>query len=327
MKAKGTSKLLVSGVRTESSGGAVQFAFSHDGTLVYVAGPNLAISRFVWVDRSGEITSLGLPVRSYGEFKLSPDGKSLAVVFGGEKDDIWIYNFERESWSRFTVEGNNQNPVWSPDGTQMAYASLREGSGKLFRKNVDGTGVEQQLAKFSWPDAWTHDGRYLLLRKDQKNWLLTTAEDTLKLQPHARKSDQSWFSAPSPDSHWLAYTSSDLGPWEVFVEDFPSATKRWKISIDGGEEPRWSPDGKELYYRNRDQWFVVPISTETGFLPGKPRLLFEGPYINVYGYSWDVHPDGQRFLVLQAEEHTNPRQIRVVLNWFEELKQDLPTEK
>ena len=128
------------------------------------------------------------------------------------------------------------------------------------------------------------------------------------------------FVSISPNGRWLAYTSDALGPHEVFVDHFPSPKKRWKVSLDGGEESRWSPDGKELYYHNRDQWFVVPISTASGFVADKPRVLFEGPYITVSGFSWDIHPDGKRFLVLKEQEQKNPRQLRLVVNWFEEVK-------
>ena len=325
----GPSVLVVEGVRTESAYGAVQFALSQDGTLVYVAGPNRNLSRFVWVDREGTATPLNSPLRSYGEFKISPDGNRLAVQYGGEKDDIWSYEFARKAWSRLTTEGDNRRPLWSRDGAKVSFRSNRNGPTDLYSKNSDGSGTVERLTQMrgdASPRAycWTVDGRHLLLSVlvdgKYRLWLLDNDDDVQNIEPYRGKSVNMLFASLSPDNRWLAYTSDDLGPWEVFVEDFPSSRNRWKVSHDGGEEPRWAPDGKELYYRNRDQWFVVPIEVEGGFRAGKAKVIFEGPYINVPGYSWDIHPDGKHFLVLEAEPQKNPRQLRVVLNWAEELK-------
>ena len=314
--------------------GPRSFAFSDEGTLVYVDGPNRAVSELVQVDRRGVPKSLNLPKRSYGEFKISPDGKKIAVLLGDEKDDLWIHNSELDSWSRFTVEGNNSVPVWSPDGTQLIYTSMRNDISGVYRKNLDGSGGEEQLTQAPkghrvGPIGLTSDANYLFLTgvPGELQVFFLDHVKSAESRPYLTISKNVWFVSLSPDSRWLTYTSDHLGPWEVFVEDFPRATQRWKVSLDGGEESRWSVDGKELFYRNKDKWFVVPIDTTEGFKAGKPTVLFEGSYINVYGYSWDVYPDGQRFLVLRPGEQKNPRQIRIILNWFEELKQKVPVGK
>jgi hypothetical protein len=126
--------------------------------------------------------------------------------------------------------------------------------------------------------------------------------------------------AISPDGKWLAYVSDESGKSEMYVTGYPAARGRSLISIDGGEEPIWSRNGKELFYRNGQRWMVVTTSTQPTFDAGRPRLLFEGNYLNVSGLSYDVTADGQRFVLIRGVEAPPVREIHVVLNWFEELK-------
>jgi len=131
----------------------------------------------------------------------------------------------------------------------------------------------------------------------------------------------------SPDGRWMAYTSDESGRYEVYVKPYPELSGAWAISSDGGEEPVWARDGRSLFYRNQDTWLQVPISTEPEFAAGIPRVVLEGPFINVPGRSYDVAPDGSRFLVIRDvgnEEFS--RHVEVVLNWFDELERLIPTE-
>ena len=133
----------------------------------------------------------------------------------------------------------------------------------------------------------------------------------------------------SPDGRWLAYVSDESGRYEVYVQPYPGPGGKWQISTGGGKEPLWARDGRELFYRNGEQMMAVEITTEPTFSAGTPRLLFEGTYLSgtVFLAYYDVSPDGQRFLMVQASEQqaSDPTQINVVLNWFEELKQRVPT--
>jgi serine/threonine-protein kinase len=140
-------------------------------------------------------------------------------------------------------------------------------------------------------------------------------------------------SAPrfSPDGHWLAYISNESGRYEVYVQPYPGPGGKWQISTDGGTEPVWNPKGRELFYRSDSKMMAVDIATQPGFAVGKPRMLFEGGYVPTpYTFpNYDVSSDGQRFLMLKPVEAGDaaPTQIIVVLNWFEELKRRVPTEK
>jgi Tol biopolymer transport system component len=137
-------------------------------------------------------------------------------------------------------------------------------------------------------------------------------------------------SAPhfSPDGRWLTYTSDESGRYEIYVQPYPGPGGKWQISTEGGTEPVWNPNGRELFYRNGDKMMAVDIATQSGFTAGKPRMLFEGRYelASVQVSNYDVSPDGQRFLMIKSSESagTAPTQINVVLNWFEELKRRVP---
>lgn len=128
----------------------------------------------------------------------------------------------------------------------------------------------------------------------------------------------------SPDGRWIAFTSDESGHYAMCVRSASGGGERWQVSV-GGEEPVWSADGRELFYRDGSRWMAVAITTADGFQSGQPRLLFEGPYLNVSGRSFDVSPDGRRFLVLRpAGEQSPPTQVNLVTNWFEELRRRVP---
>jgi serine/threonine-protein kinase len=133
----------------------------------------------------------------------------------------------------------------------------------------------------------------------------------------------------SPDGRWLAYTSTESGRPEVYVQPFPGPGGKSQISTEGGTEPVWNPNGRELFYRQSDRMMAVDIVTQPALTAGRPRLLFEGPYLLSAGNlpAYDVSPDGQRFLmVVESEQEEPPTQINLVLNWFEELNRQVPTE-
>jgi protease II len=140
----------------------------------------------------------------------------------------------------------------------------------------------------------------------------------------------------SPDGHWIAYASNESGQFEVYVRPFPNVNDgRWQVSTEGGDSPLWSPDGRELFYRNGDSVMAVIIENEATFKAEKPATLFRTTNIGfnfmIEGRTWDIHPDGKRFIMIQSAESGEsstaiPRQINIVLNWFEELKQKVPVD-
>jgi dipeptidyl aminopeptidase/acylaminoacyl peptidase len=191
------------------------------------------------------------------------------------------------------------------------------------------SGEYTQTPSWQAPSSWSRDGQLLAFtdinpKTGSDLWVLGISDR--KAQPFLRTSSNE--SAPkfALDGRWLAYVSDESGREEIYVQPYPGPGGKKQISAEGGVEPVWNPTGRELFYRSGNKMMAVDTGSGTslGFTPGKPRLLFELPYLPTANY--DVSPDGQRFLMLKPTEQAQaaPTQINVVLNWFEELKQNVP---
>jgi serine/threonine-protein kinase len=314
----------------------VQYTFSGNGSLVYVPGGDTAKSIPVFVDRQDKEEPLPMPAQIYGTPKLSPDGAHLAIIVeAGAKEDVYIYDIATGRPMRLTVEGSNTSPVWTPDGRRVTFSGKRENQEKwsIFWKPVDGSGDAELLYSSEYhpyPSSWSPNGKWLAFFESHPT---TTKGDVWVLPLEGpREPDlivetkyDEWGPAFSPDGRLIAYTSDRDGKFQVCVRPYPDNDWERQISDDFGEEPIFSPNADELFYRNGNKWMVVSISTEPEFAAGPPQELFEGPYNNVSGVSYDVAPDG-RFLVLKPEyDDSEVRELHVVTNWFEELKRLVPS--
>jgi eukaryotic-like serine/threonine-protein kinase len=334
----GAAVLVVEGV-LQSNGGAAQYSISSTGSLVYVPGNvQSRQSRLVWVNRNGAEQPLAAPANAYLGPQISPDGRRVAVGITESESQIWLYDLSRENLTRITFEGNTNNrPVWTPDGKRIAFQSNREGPQNLFWQLADGSGGLERLntGEFSeTPHSWSPDGQLLAFIEITPTtgidiWVLRLSDR--KAQPFLRTQFNEGAARFSPDGRWLAYISDESGRFEIYVQPYPGPGGKWQISIEGGREPVWNPNGRELFYRCGNKMMAVDIATQPGFAVGRPRMLFEGQYQPAPGSfpNYDVAPDGQRFLMLKPIEQAQaaPTQINVVLNWFEELKQKVPTGK
>ena len=219
-----------------------------------------------------------------------------------------------------------------------SFISNKEGQRNLFWQLADGSGGLERLATSEFvqiPGSWSPDGQ--LLAFSEVN--VTTGYDIWVLRLSDRKAQpflQTQFNEAAPqfssDGHWLAYASDESGRKEIYVQPYPGPGGKWQISTEGGVEPLWNRNGRELFYRSGKKMMAVEIATKPSFSAGTPKMLFEGEYQSLLTIStpnYDVSPDGQRFLMLKPAEQTQtaPTQINVVLNWFEELKQKVPTGK
>jgi serine/threonine protein kinase/Tol biopolymer transport system component len=336
----------------------LQYSVSATGSLVYVAGkpPAAAQERLVWVSRDGTEQSVGAPPRDYNQPRLSPDGRRVAVdVIERSTADViesrmqvWLYDLTRESFSPFTFDGSNRHAVWAPDGTRLAFMSNRDGGQQIFWKRADGSGDAEPLPGagstmapdvLNIPYSWSGDGRLLAFARLAP----AAAAELCVLHLDDDSSARSGGTAPvftrtraadgapqlSPDGRWMAYASEESGRREIYVQAYPGPGGRSQISSDGGNEPLWSRTGRELFYRSGDRMMSVEIGTQEGFLAGKPRQLFEGPYVrSSAGYvraNYDVSHDGQRFLMLKSVEQKSAplTQMHVVLNWSDEMSRRL----
>ena len=310
--------------------GAVAFAISGNGSLVYAIGGAPVARTLVWVDRQGNTAALRPPARAYFTPRLSPDGQQLALGVGsGARSDVWTYDIARDVLSQFTNDGSSHSPIWTPDGRRLVFSSQRAGPLNLFWQPIDRSGLPERLLTSEnpqWAGSFTADGRQLAFMEFNDISIVPLLQER-QPQPLLRGSFIQYGGRISPDGRWLAYVSNETGRWEVYVTAFPSAQGKWPISTEGGAEVVWAKSGHELYYREGDKLMVVRIETVPNFTSTKPTTLFSGYLRGGVGLpAYDVHPDGKRFVMLKdIEPNLDPQQLNVVLDWFEELKRPVPT--
>ena len=330
------------GVSVAPHTGAVQAAISDTGTLAYAdVGDQVPRSSLVVLDSKGRAQPLTdmLPVY-FGEVSLSADGQRVAIRAAKANDDIHVFDIARGSLTRFTYEGGDeQTPVWTPDGTRIAYSSQRGGTLKMYWKASEGNGAPEAILAAEHPQrpsSFSPDGKVLAyseIRPDTGHDLWTVRLDgATPRQPELflRTAFEEELPLISPDGRWLAYRSNESGRTEVYIARFPGAAVKRQVSIDGGDQPQWGPNGRQLFYLNGSRVMSVDLNTESGLPVGKPRMLFErAPSESAlnsgqWGHTYAVLPDGNRFLFVSNAPRPEVRELKVVLNWFEELKRRVP---
>ena len=329
---------LLQGVAMTDLMGDAHYALSTNGTLVYVPGGAEDFSRsLVWVDRTGNSEPLPIARRGFELPRLSPDGQRIALTIREGDLDIWVVELGRSTLTRLTSEaGEDHSVVWTPDGRQVTYSSTRGSQSHVLLKSADGSTGEEQLFvadQHQHLGGWTPDGRALVTDgtntasgSDLYSWMLDEQSPPQVLigTPFREQSPQL-----SPDGHWVAYRSDESGQNEVYVNAFPEPGARWQISPDGGAEPVWARDGRELFYRNGDKMMAVDVEMGSTFSAGVPRVLFEAQYARVVWQdaNYDVDPNDQRFLMIEeaGAQRESPRHLDIVFNWFTELERLVPT--
>jgi serine/threonine-protein kinase len=319
--------------------GAGQFDVSDSGSLVYAAGgvlPDLQNS-LVWVDQRGSeqpVAPLHFPFQAP---RLSPDGRRIAYVTMAREWRVFVYDLNTGTNSRLTHEGMSSRAIWTPDGERIVFLWYEPLRLNLFSQLYDGSSPKERLTTSEYdqyPGSWASDGQTLALVESQVN----TGEDIVLLEtssgsvrPFLNSQFNETYPEFSPDGRWLAYASDESNRDEVYVRPFPGPGMKHQISSQGGIQPLWARNGRQLFFRWKDQLWAVDIRTDGGFSTGKPRLLFERP-----GYSpgspirsYDLSQDGQRFLMVKLEQRKPApvTELTLVENWFEELKRLVPTEK
>jgi Tol biopolymer transport system component len=326
--------LLVHG-SSNSISSSTDYSLSSNGTLVYVPGSSRnAPVHLEWVTRDGAELPLPAAPHVYVLPKISPDGKRIAIGITEKDAQLYIYDIARDTLNRFTFQGsNNLVPLWTPDGKRIAYISNSTGPRNIFWQLADGSGGFERLntsPQLSIPGSWSPDGKVLAYSIIDPHmgydiWTLTPSDHKTQIFLQTKSNE----SAPqfSPDGRWLAYTSDESGHYEIYVVPYPGLGGKWQISSDGGREPLWNRNGRELFFRNGNKMMAAPINTQQGFSAGTPKMLFQGQYVTLSNSTpnYDVTADGQKFLMLKTT--VPPTQINVIVNWFEELKQKVPTGK
>jgi eukaryotic-like serine/threonine-protein kinase len=335
----GSPVSILEGVSMNPGTGATDFSSSADGSLAYIPGGwSVAESTLVWVDRKGVAEALPAPPRGYATPRLSPDGRRLAVAIEGTNPGAWVYELARGTLSELAPSVLVPSPIWTPDGKRLTMRYAENQSFTTASIPADGSGVAERLTTsegFQLAASWSPNGKLLTFTEQSPStgwdiWLLSL-DGERKEQPFLQTPSNEGGAVFSPDGRWLAYQSDESGRDEVYVRPFPGSGGKWQISSEGGAEPVWARSGRELFYRNGDKMMAVVIETTPAFAAAKPTQLFEGHYeMGNYNFlqNYDVSPDGKRFLMVKAgEQAASAVQINVVLNWFEELKQKVPTGK
>jgi Tol biopolymer transport system component len=314
--------------------GTAQLSFSRRGSLIYIPGPVSSTGDqrdLAWVDRTGAAAPLKLPAGSYEHVRVSPDGQRL--TFGtddGQEANVHVFAPESgTSVRRLTFGGNNRFPIWAARGTRIAFQSDRDGDRGIFWQPVDG-GKAERLTKADEgtahvPEAWAPDGDRLLYTVTRGSsvtlWTLSLKEKT-NTRVDAVESSVPIGAVFSPDGRWIAYAINNT----VYVQPFPPTGSQHQIS-KRGHHPIWSSGSKELFYELAQfQFHVVAVQTEPSFTFGNPvswpGVYGSTPHISLRNR--DIAPDGKRFISPIPAESVSVQEIRVVLNWFEELKRLVP---
>jgi serine/threonine-protein kinase len=302
---------VITSVAADSASAGGQFDVSESGTVVYQAGQGSGLRSLAWIDRSGKAVTLATKPEAYWTPRVSPSGKRIAYLLSSAKGtDLWTYDINRETPKQLTfgAGGGGSWLAWTPDEQHIAYGANRAGSQTLWWIRSDGSGQPMPLLEsrdLLWPGFFTPDGRTLVYTENAAQILALPLDLTDPERPKVGHPEplptakNASDPALSPDGHWLAYTSAESGPREIFVQPFPGAGPRIRISTQGGRFPVWSRTGHELLFLGAgDHVMAAEYKVEGGrFDAQKPRPWLPSPILRTTIYpSFDIHPDGKRLV-------------------------------
>jgi serine/threonine-protein kinase len=333
----GAEAPVVEGISTVGPQGTGDYSSSDDGVLVYSENLSQQGTVLAWANRQGVVQPVpGQVPRKWGTGRLSPDGLRVANAIEGDKGwDIWIADLQRTTMIRLTFGGDNDLPVWTPDGLRVVYGGAVDGKRGIYSVLADGSSrPELVLATDSavTPSSITPDGKALLYSQlvDGRSRILVLplAGDAASRQPHPLHdaSGGEGDAQVSPDGHWVAFASSETGSSEIYVLSIDGSGGKVRVSTQGGRNPRWARSGRELFYWSNSpgnaQLFAAAVQVSPSLQVGATQGLFQfAP-----GTTWDVAPDGTKFLV-EATSLGGGSVFATVTNWFDELRRRAPAKK
>jgi serine/threonine protein kinase/Tol biopolymer transport system component len=307
-----------------TGGGSARFTVSANGVLAFLQGGEADTVQLTWCDRTGKRLNQAGPAAPWLSLSLSPDERFAAVIRyePSNYNSLWLLDLVQGATSRFVADGDNFDPVWSPDGKQLAFSSVRNALPNLYLKPLTGNVPEERLLEsgsMCFATSWSPDGKFLIYRtvdpqRGRDLWLLPMSGER-KPQPLLQTKATEQSGRVSPDGNWLAYESDESGSNEVYVTQFPQPARSWRISTNGGAQPRWRGDGKELFFVSGNKLMAVSVSSGAEFQAGTPQPLFD-----IEGTNYAPSKDGQRFLVRVVTEKAPAPPINVVLNWTAGLR-------
>jgi len=329
------SSLKVSGTAFRIRDGGQGPSLSSDGTLVYVE-PGSDLQRLAWRDRAGRrLGGVGRPQSQMRHPAISPDGRRIAVGAREQRNaDVWIHDAEGARRTRLTIsEQVDHSPQWSPDGRRISYVGWEDGNPAILERGAGGSGEARVLIRLGgtgYNYGWSPLGDMFFYseRRDERYSIFSVSTTSTSGPADPAKLFESPFDAhclqASPDGRFIVYVSERTGTWDVFVRTLRQESGPYQVSSGGGRSPRWSKDGKELYYVRGDSLVAVPVDTSSRFSSGDEQILFSNPGLAAtpQTFSFDVAADGRFLLIEEAmdAEGAIPPSIQVVENWFEEFR-------
>jgi Tol biopolymer transport system component len=326
-KARGEPTVILQGVRTVTIGiaGIAIWKASSTGTIAYDAGTSSG--RLVIVDRSGQVTALTDEPRRMRMPRASPDGNRIAIeIAGSGRDvDLWIFDRRTGTSSRFSADGRTSDALWSNDGTRLAFARrTMQGDRQLgidmFEQRIDRSSGEDTLVVSEtnkWPWNWTPDGKTVVYDEGppgRPTRIMSAPADGSRAPQQVVENEYvNRIGRLSPDGKWIAYTSNESGRVDVYIRPFPGPGASSQISTEGGNQPMWSRNGKELYYREGNKMMAAVISTAPEVRVTSRTPLFEDRFLTSNATNYDVLPDG-RFVMIESTSGSAP-QLFVIVNW------------
>jgi serine/threonine-protein kinase len=343
LQTRGTPVPVIPAVVTTPQGG-VEAVVAGDGTLAYVSGSVAGRTRtLVWVDRQGRETPIPAPSRRYVYPRLSPDGTRVAVFAQDQEEDVWVWDLGRTTLTRATFDPSiDSHAVWTPDGRRVIFSSDRAGERNLFWQAADGTGAVERLSESPNQQnatAVSPDGRLLIFTetapKTGDDVMQMALDGTRRVTPLVQSPFTERSGVVSPDGRWLAYEANESGRFEISVRPFPEVNSgRWQVSTAGGTRPLWARSGQELFYvAPTGALMRVGVERALSWAATTPTLLVKDGYSTspggFFGRTYDISPDGQRFLMIKegggTDQTATPPSLIVVQHWVEELKRLVPT--
>ena len=295
----------------------------------------------VYVDLDGNQEPVVGELRGYEYPRVSPDGQRLATTISESgESNLWIVDLSTGVQTRLAGEGQKAFPQWSPDGQTVVFSVPTDeppASWSIFEQRVGATGAPEPLVMARepreklWPSSWTSDGKYLVIGRwgASRDIVYMDTDGGGELVRFVASAADERYPLVSPVGPWLAYASNETGRWAIYVQSFPEGGERHQISAQDTDELfGWAPDGRTIYYVADGTMMEVPITTSPNFQAGAPRELFKLRYGRGIWFNRDalMSPDGEHFVIATPDEGWGvATEIKVALNWFEELKERVPT--
>jgi serine/threonine-protein kinase len=329
LQTSGAATPVVTNVAGDTSSGSAFFDMS-GGDLLYVSGPSInEHGSLIWANENGKIEEVDAPLHHYRDLALSPDGTQVAFAIAERTQDIWVYDFRNHTLNRRTFEGQCLAPVWTPDGKHLLYqSSIGGGRGRINIIPSDGSTPAQALSESEratqrLPMSVSPDGKFAALGSASPSSInLLSLTGDHQIITLSGPNDGGMTPMFSPDGHWIAYTAAPNADFEVFVQPYPPTGGRWQASSQGGNWPRWSGDGRQLFFVDGSGDVIrVSTSTKNGFQAEAAKLFYKGIYMPPGSTSnYAVSYDGNRVLMMKpADGPQVPSQMVIVLNWAAEL--------